>query len=242
MKNSVLVLGMFAAGAGCSERSNDRASSSEPPHVAPIRATAPVIPTTAPRMPPPSADIVLVPGVSIGPFRLGMSRRDIAGLALPTREAATSILVSGPYELHVNSRDELIAVSRRLGSDHDGTPNSEPLIVGGVEIASSTTFDELRRIVPGCAEPEHNEGATVAACTAQTFVLQTLGGVVIQVRTAPADEDPESRGIEAADVAAMNCYEGCLTNGPAGAAATWASKTDAERKAICAPACPAPKK
>ena len=184
MKNYILLLGALATGA-CNARPNDKVASNELPDPVARVQPAPPAPSTAgaARASSPSAGVVVVPGLSIGPFRLGMSRRDISALGLPTTgNAATFILVSGPYELHLNDRDELDTVSRRLNSDHDGAPNTEPLILGGAGIPASTTFDELRRIVPGCAEPQQNAGATVAACASQTFVLSGLGGVVIQVR------------------------------------------------------------
>lgn len=89
------------------------------------------------------------------------------------------IVTTGPYQLGLDDQGDVHFVYRRLASNIDGTPRTEPLIFEGAEVPTSITFDELRKRVPGCGAPEEGDGGKVAKCADHILVLSSLGGVAV---------------------------------------------------------------
>ena len=153
----------------------------KPSPAAPVKP-APATRTTtrpAPSTPPPAlaaATAVVVPGRRIGPYALGMSREEVVAVRGASSESTTSVIIIGPYEIVLDEADPVHTIVRRLASNIDGTPLTEPLELGSVTIDPSTTFDDLLRIVPGCGEVEYAEGGNTARCADQLQV-QAAGPV-----------------------------------------------------------------
>lgn len=151
-------------------------------NTADAQTAAPDRPTAAPPRPPvtptpPSADaVVLVPGVGIGPFALGMTRAAVRGLGEQVR-------VVNPRMLEV---DNFAIVFD--GDDPAGVVTSVqlqlPRATGGVRVgssvlANSATYEEVISGVGECAAPIVNLGATVTPCQ---------GGAVKVMRVGPPQE------------------------------------------------------
>lgn len=163
---------LLAVVVACSSSSETKQTS-----VAPVKPAAAA--RTAPSTPPPAlaaATAVVVPGRSIGPYALGMSRREVFAASRAIIEPAIGVILAGPYEIILDGNDQVRAIARSLASNNDGTTVTEPIQLGSVTIDPSTTFDELRRIVPGCGEVEYAEGGNTASC-ADELQVQAAGPV-----------------------------------------------------------------
>lgn len=125
----------------------------------------------------------LIPGVSIGPFKLGMTRTEIEKLGIAFKTPASSILITGPYEIGVDKTDHVTSIARRMATDSDGKPITGAVVLAGKSIEPKISFADLQKRIPGCKKPELLEGATVSACADRTAVIAAgpVGIVEIQI-------------------------------------------------------------
>lgn len=112
----------------------------------------------------------LVLGTSIGPFKLGMTRAEIDKLGVPQKNPATSIIVSGPYEIGLDKDDKVQSISRRMATDSDGKELKAGVLFGGKTIEPKISFADLQKRIPGCKAPDVMEGGNVAKCDNNTSV------------------------------------------------------------------------
>lgn len=108
---------------------------------------------------PPSANVPeLVPGVSVGPVRIGMTRSDLDGLGLGTKPGPLGTDVSvGPY---VASMD-----GDRVGAVHvDLRALPSGLRVGGKVFDGSAKIEVIAESLRNCGPLQRNEGANVIPC------------------------------------------------------------------------------
>ena len=125
----------------------------------------------------------LVPGTSIGPFKLGMTRAEIDKLGIGYRSPATSIIVTGPYEIALDRDDRVTSISRRMAVDSDGKALKGGVVLNSKTIAPKTSFADLTKRIRGCKAPVSLIGGTVAKCADHTFVgaVGPAGVVVVGI-------------------------------------------------------------
>jgi hypothetical protein len=124
----------------------------------------------------------LVAGTSIGPFKLGMTRAEVEKLGAPVRNPASSVLVTGPYEIGFDKQDKVSSISRRMATDADGKALRGGVVFAGKTIDPKISFDELRKRIPGCGKPEAMIGVTLAKCDNRTSVYAAGPVGIVGVR------------------------------------------------------------
>ncbi|APR84789.1 Hypothetical protein A7982_10138 [Minicystis rosea] len=140
-----LIACVAACTPGSSGPTEKTAHSATPPAPSASSAAA----TTAP---------VLVPGESIGPVRIGMTRADLDALGLPTKKGPMSTDVTvGPYVASFDG-DRVGGVSVALRELPGGAR------VGGAVFDGSAKIQAIAAQLRGCGPTHENTGASVILC------------------------------------------------------------------------------
>lgn len=110
----------------------------------------------------------LVPGKSIGPIRIGMTRDEVGRLGLPVLQHPSGQMGNdfrdvGPYQV-VFDRDHVVSVSLVL----TGSPAG--MLVGQRLVDPNVSVEDLVKSIPGCGEPESREGGTIFRCADRTVI------------------------------------------------------------------------
>ena len=114
---------------------------------------------------------VLVPGRSIGPVVIGMSRDEAGRLGLevrphPSGQMGEGVRLVGPYYV-VFDRDRVASVTYTLTGSRAG------MVVEGRMIPETASLDDVTRAIPKCRQPELREGGVVALCGDGTTLVKT---------------------------------------------------------------------
>jgi hypothetical protein len=123
-----------------------------------------------------------VPGVAIGPVRIGMTRAELDGLKLPTKPGPiTGEIVYGPYHVQFE-QDRATFIHAELRELPSGVR------VGGTVFDPGTkSIESIAAKLPACGKMQINEGANVIECAAGLGAVVAGGppGIVsLQVRSA----------------------------------------------------------
>lgn len=113
-----------------------------------------------------------------------MTRAEVTALGVDLETPAQSVITTGPYELSLDDTDHVVAIARRLATNHDGTPAMGSLVIDGKSVDPAIKFDALAKLVPGCKAAQINEGGNTSECDKNTVVMAAgpTGIVVIGVR------------------------------------------------------------
>lgn len=123
---------------------------------------------------PPTVEVV--PGVSIGPIRLGMTRTEVGKLGLADAPGFTaSVRMIGPYEV-VFDKDVVTAVSLDLGKTTSGVH------IGDKVIPRAATLAAAAKLAPSCMAPAVVEGGTVIWCANHALIIKQGEGKTAKVR------------------------------------------------------------
>lgn len=119
---------------------------------------------------------VLVPGASIGPVKLGMSRAEVDALGLevgvsPANGGDAEVQLVGPYRT-VFAGDRVLSIEVALAQ--------QPVRVGEVRFDGSAKAADLRAALPLCAdvhlaagsEPVTHQGDSVMPCDGGTTLIK----------------------------------------------------------------------
>jgi hypothetical protein len=124
---------------------------------------------------------ILIPGRSIGPIRLGMTRREAATIGLevkphPSGQMGDAVRLVGPYYV-VFDDDRVASVAFTL----TGSPTG--LVFEGKTLAPTLSIDEVARALPNCGPVDVREGGTIIPCAGGTTVVKSAldGAVEVQV-------------------------------------------------------------
>ncbi|MFT3766537.1 MAG: hypothetical protein QM820_13640 [Minicystis sp.] len=105
-----------------------------------------------------AAAVDLVPGTSIGPVRVGMTRAEIDALGLPTKPGPlTASVTVGPYLARFDG-DRVASVIVELRDLPAGVR------VGGATFDGTAKIEAIAAKLQGCGAVQHNEGASVITC------------------------------------------------------------------------------
>ncbi len=124
--------------------------------------------------------VVLVPGKSIGPLSLGMSRAEIAtaGFELkphPSGKMGPDVGVAEPYDV-VFDQNRVSSIAVALIKAPSG------IAVGDHIIPPSASIEEAARAIPRCGSVDRREGGSVISCDGgRTLIKESDGQVEIQV-------------------------------------------------------------
>jgi hypothetical protein len=118
----------------------------------------------------PNGAVPLVPGESIGPLRIGMSRRDLsrAGFDVkpdPSGQLGDAVRVVGPYHVVLDG-DQVASIEVKLRDLHAG------LSVGGRLIPAGSAIEDVTKALPNCGPAEDREGGTVVVCGGGTTLVK----------------------------------------------------------------------
>jgi hypothetical protein len=110
----------------------------------------------------------LVPGESIGPIRIGMTRDEVARLGLPVLQHLSGQMGNdfrnvGPYQV-VFDQDHVVSVSFVL----TGSPAG--MMVGERLVHPNVSAEDLVKAIPGCGDAELREGGTIFRCGDRTVI------------------------------------------------------------------------
>lgn len=155
MRSSIILSMVFSASLasfGC----NTQGSVPAPAASAPAATASPQAP-------------VLVPGTSIGPVAIGMSRSEVDRLGLevrphPSRQFGDNVRMVGPYYVVFGDDGSVDSVELRLASTKPG------LRVGDATIPSTASMKEAAKLIPGCGEVEVRLGGNLIRCENKTLV------------------------------------------------------------------------
>ena len=130
-------------------------------------------PSAGTASPPPAVvnDVapILVPGRSIGPIHLDMSRGDVASLGLeirphPSGQFSDSVRMVGPYYVVFGDDDLVDSIELNLSSSGTG------IRVGSALIAATSSQKQAAAIVPRCGEVEMRLGGNLVRCDGRTLI------------------------------------------------------------------------
>ena len=118
----------------------------------------------------PKTAINLVPGQSLGPLRIGMTRGDLAKAGFevkphPSGQLGDNVRVVGPYQVVLDG-DKVASIEVRLGDLSGG------IAVAGRVIPAGAGLEQLTKLLPGCGPAEAREGGTVVACGGGTTLIK----------------------------------------------------------------------
>ncbi|MCY0986923.1 hypothetical protein OV203_07310 [Nannocystis sp. ILAH1] len=117
---------------------------------------------------------VLVPGVSIGPVKLGMSRAEVDELGLrasPANGGDAEVRIVGPYRT-VFARDRVVSIEVAL--------SQQAIRIGEVRFDGAAKAADLRAALPLCgevhlaagSEPVTHQGDSVIPCDGGTTLIK----------------------------------------------------------------------
>ncbi len=99
----------------------------------------------------------LIPGESIGPIRIGMSKTEIEALGiLETHPQFSGMTI--PISVYYDEADKAKTVEISL------THSDKDVTLGDVTIPKTARVNQIRELLGDCEEPKVNKGATMHAC------------------------------------------------------------------------------
>jgi hypothetical protein len=114
---------------------------------------------------------VVVPGRSIGPVRIGMTRKDCvdAGLTLapdPSGQLGEAVRVAGPYQM-VFQADRVASVTLKIKESRAG------IDVNGEIFSATASLEQVAKALPKCGPVEVREGGRVVTCSGGTTLVKS---------------------------------------------------------------------
>jgi hypothetical protein len=148
---------------------------------------------------------VLVPGKSIGPVRLGLTRAEVDALGMavspdPSGQLGDAVRHVGPYRV-VFSNERVSQVEFVLSTSPRGVR------VGEKTVPPTAKPKDAAAALPGCGAEVAAEGGTIIACDGVS--VDSAGGLVSLRLTAPAAEATCAKeiGVKAAAMLVEQCLQ-----------------------------------
>ncbi len=115
----------------------------------------------------------LVPGTSVGPVRIGMSKAEIEALGIlevHPQYSGMTLPITAYYDDAGKAKTVEVSL---LNGNRD-------VVIGDVTIPRSASVDDIRKLLGDCEEPQVNKGGTIHSCRE--------GGVLITIGSASPSE------------------------------------------------------